>query len=76
MRHYLKTLTRFYEAVENGTKTFEVRLNDRHYSVGDTLILQEWTGVELTGREITKKITYILYDYQYCQKGYVIMAIK
>lgn len=76
MTHYLKTLTNFYNAVESGNKTFEVRFNDRDFRVGDTLILQNWNGWERTGRELIKKVTYILDDPQYCKDGYVVLGIK
>lgn len=40
--HELKTWPYYFEEVWNGTKTFEVRKNDRDFRVGDTLILQEY----------------------------------
>lgn len=33
--HALKIKAMFYHRIEHGTKTFEVRLNDRDYQVGD-----------------------------------------
>jgi ASC-1-like (ASCH) protein len=76
MKHYLKTLTEYFNAVESGIKTFEVRRNDRGFKVGDTLILQDWDGWERTGRELIKKVTYVLDDSQYCKDGYVVLGIK
>ena len=35
----MKLNDRYYDAVANGVKTFEVRKNDREYRVGDTLVL-------------------------------------
>lgn len=37
--HELKTEARFFEAVERGEKTFEVRRNDRAFQTGDILEL-------------------------------------
>lgn len=37
--HILKTVEPFFTAVLDGEKTFEVRLNDRAYQRGDTLVL-------------------------------------
>lgn len=40
--HKLKTWVSFFQAVKNGTKRFEFRVNDRDFAVGDVLVLQEW----------------------------------
>lgn len=42
MRHELKTWPIFYNAILDGTKTFECRKNDRDFKVGDTLVLKEF----------------------------------
>lgn len=76
MKHYLKTYTEYFDAVESGDKTFEVRHDDRGFKVGDILVLQDWDGCECTGRELTKKITYVLNDSQFCKYGYVVLGIK
>lgn len=33
--HYLKTDTEYFQAHIRGKKSFEIRLNDRDYQVGD-----------------------------------------
>ena len=38
-KHELKTLNIYWDAVAAGTKTFEVRKNDRAFQTGDILIL-------------------------------------
>lgn len=38
-QHELKLNQRFFDAVNNGIKTFEIRKYDRDYKVGDTLRL-------------------------------------
>lgn len=40
--HVLKTWPDQYRKVVDGTKTFEWRLDDRGYAVGDTLLLMEF----------------------------------
>ena len=40
--HTLKCWTEFFEAIQDGRKTFEIRKNDRGFQVDDLLILQEW----------------------------------
>jgi len=76
IHHYLKTLTEYFDAVESGTKTFEVRYNDKNYKVGDYLILQDWNGWERTGREIKVEVTYVLDNTDYCKDRYVILGFK
>jgi len=60
--HELKTWPEDFEAIWSGKKNFEVRVNDRHFKVGDGLRLREWhPGYKIyTGREYIKKITYML----------------
>ena len=89
MIHELKTWQQYFKAVANGTKTFELRKNDRNFKVGDTLILEEWEpglintdGVTAkkqgyTGRKIEKKITYLLESGEFgLRKGYAILGFK
>jgi len=62
MIHKLKTWPVFYDDVESGVKTFEIRENDRNFQVGDTLILEKFepeTG-EYTGESISVKVDYTI----------------
>jgi len=74
--HDLKILPEFYQAVINGTKTFELRKDDRGFAVGDILLLREWEH-EYTGRQTQKVVKYILKNciFDGLMPGYVIMAI-
>lgn len=42
MIHELKIHPQYYCRVADGSKTFEVRNNDRGFQNGDTVILKEW----------------------------------
>ena len=59
--HRLKTWTGSFEAILAGHKRHELRLDDRDFNVGDTLVLCEWMPAEeeFTGREIEFEVTYI-----------------
>jgi hypothetical protein len=59
--HELKCWTESYQAIVDGVKLFEYRLNDRDYQVGDILFLREWnSNTKYTGRECCYKVTWIL----------------
>lgn len=40
--HQLRTWPVLFQPIITGQKTFEYRLDDRHFSVGDTLWLREY----------------------------------
>lgn len=42
MDHELKIWPQFYSRVADGSKTFEVRNNDRNFQFGDTVTLREY----------------------------------
>ena len=50
MIHALKTEPVHFEASAAGIKGFEVRKNDRPYSPGDYVALNEWNGEGYTGK--------------------------
>ena len=60
----LKTWPEYYQMMEDGTKTFELREDDRNAKVGDLLTLLEWDNnlEEYTGREMTVGIGAVLRD--------------
>ena len=66
--HDLKSWPGFYNALLDGTKTFDARRNDRNFQVGDTLIQHEWIPSDpvnhadgrYTGRTMRFTVTYIL----------------
>jgi ASC-1-like (ASCH) protein len=79
MIHELKIKSKYFKAVLDGTKAFEVRYNDRGYAVGDKLILMEiGEDKEYTGNKANVEVTYILTDKDFGAliEGYVVLGIK
>lgn len=79
MTHHLKTWPSFFVDVQRGIKTFEVRKDDREFSVGDILILQEFDPMskKYTGFELSRSIIYKLNGgYFGIEAGYCILGIK
>lgn len=74
-RHELKILPRFYKEVISGSKTFEIRFNDRDFKVGDVFTLREYENGRYTqSPSVYGKITYVT---NYEQKdGYVVFSFK
>ena len=83
--HCLKLSTRYYDSVDNGTKPFEVRKDDRSFRIGDTI---EFMRVDENGNTIqngkgtndysVKKITFILTHEDFPQgisEGYVVLGL-
>lgn len=60
--HALKSWPDFFEAVRTGRKTFEVRLNDRDFRVGDRLQLNEFDPEteQYSGRAYAVDVVYLL----------------
>lgn len=76
--HKLKTWSEYFQAVDKGDKSFELRVNDRNFQNGDILLLQEWNeDTGFTGNEITVVVTYLLEGGIFgLEEGYVIMSFQ
>jgi hypothetical protein len=76
--HDLKTWSEYFEKVYTGEKTFEVRVNDRDYNVGDILVLKEYNPdrATYTGRVAVRTVSYILDNPAFVKDGTVVMALK
>ena len=75
--HNLKTVQPYFDRVWEGTKTFEIRKNDRDYQAGDNVLLQEYDPMKKTysGREVLATIMYVLYNYDAVDPDYVVFSI-
>lgn len=89
--HVVKIHDRYYDAVANGIKTFEIRKADRDYRVGDTLVLQRcndkgnvvYHGDDNLGINVPDQIycaiAYILTSEDFpdgIKEGYCVLGIK
>lgn len=73
--HELKTLPEYFDSLYSGNKTFEIRKDDRNFSVNDSLVLKEYANGKYTGRVCYRNITYITHFPAGLKRGYVCMAI-
>lgn len=75
-KHELKIEHKYFQAVKDGRKKFEIRKNDRGFQEGDLLILREYDPItqEYLGRIMKVEISYMT-DYAQ-QDGYVVLGIE
>lgn len=89
MIHSLKIESEFFKKIVEGTKTFEVRKNDRNFQVGDYLGLNEVTldpsnldpvhengRCKETGDFVLVKVLDVFSDPRFVKDGFVIMSIR
>lgn len=86
MKHRLKTDPAMFQSVWDDKKTFELRLNDRGFKVGDELLLLEtrYTGcqmengspLEYTGRGLGCKVTQILQAHVGLERGWCVLSLN
>lgn len=77
--HELKTWPQFFDAIVDGTKTFELRKDDRGFQVGDVLHLREYdiANGKYTGRQLCRIVLYKLNaaSFSGIKKGYCILGL-
>jgi hypothetical protein len=75
--HQLKCEPLFFMSVIAGEKMFEIRMDDRGFSVGDLIWLKEWSEQRggYTGCGWAGKITYILRGFEGLAPGYCALGI-
>lgn len=62
LTHELQLWPACFAAVNDGSKPFDVRENDRNFQVGDRLLLREFDPdtEQLTGHTLTRWVSYVL----------------
>lgn len=86
--HVLKTVDRYWDAVKAGTKTFDVRRNDRAFQTGDVLVLRrtdekgfsatlpEDRTSRFSESDLTVKVSYLLQGGQFgIEPGYCVLGL-
>lgn len=73
--HELKCWPNYFPHVLDGTKSFEIRENDRRFDVGDVLRIREWcpTKQSYSGRECYRRVTYMT-DFEQ-KEGFVVLSL-
>jgi hypothetical protein len=84
--HKLKCWDVYYDAIDQGDKTFDVRRDDRGFQKGDILILQRWERdrnnytrhiSDNTPYETRRKVKYILTGGQFgIEPGFVVLGLS
>jgi hypothetical protein len=74
----LKSWPEYFKATVEGSKTFELRKNDRDFKVGDTVVLWEYLPetATLTGQTLVTRITYLLTSGPWLQPGYCCFSFE
>ena len=77
-KHKLKVDLYLWQSLVNGTKTAEVRKNDRDFAVGDILILYPYgKGIKACRTFLERKITHIVHGPNYgIQEGYSLLSFN
>jgi hypothetical protein len=76
--HCLKTWSPYFREVQSGIKSFEVRKDDRGFSVGDVLCLQEFDfpNKRYTGNQLCRVVLYKLEGDQFgIEAGYCVLGL-
>lgn len=79
--HKLKTVHPFFQSLWEQKKTFEIRKNDRDFTVDDELHLEEYfPSTDTYGdRCVVAEVTHIVNSEQYpdgIKNGYIVMSIR
>lgn len=77
-QHVLKTKQPWFERVWSGTKTAELRLNDRDvpFQIGDRVRLVEWTGEAFTKRYVECVISDVEPYQDALREGWVMLSLQ
>lgn len=73
-KHSLKCIEPYFTFVNEGYKTFEVRLNDRNYQTGDIVILNKYP--DDGSFPLLFKIGYILQNFKGLAPNYIVFQLE
>ena len=76
--HKLKCWIPYFGMVQRGEKEFELRVDDRDFQIGDTLLLEEYNQYndEYTGNTCLRVIKYYLRNDKWLQPGVCALGLK
>ena len=76
--HELKVWPEPFRGLVSGEKSYEVRVNDRDYRVGDTLYLHEYDGGAYTGTMVAATVIHMTDDAppSPLPRGVVVLGLK
>lgn len=71
--HRLKVDRKYWPAIIDGRKSFEVRRNDRDFQTGDII---EMHPIDDVASLVSRRITYVLHTFpEGLQPGYVVLGL-
>lgn len=70
MTHKLKIHPQHYARVKDGSKTFEIRVNDRQFQMGDLVVLEEWDPTPTQKHDTSRRSLTTMLNGGYEEKGY------
>lgn len=74
--HQIKLESEFFDDAAAGRKNFELRKNDRNYKEGDVLEMEEVKDGKKTGRKCSKRIVYMMENFEGLEDGYCILGCE
>lgn len=74
--HQIKLEAEFFDDALSGRKSFELRKNDRNYEEGDVLEMEEVKDGAKTGRKCSKRIVYMMENFEGLENGYCILGCE
>lgn len=74
--HQIKLVAEFFDDAAAGRKSFELRKNDRNYKEGDMLEMEEIKDGKKTGRKCSKRIVYMMENFEGLENGYCILGCE
>lgn len=78
MNHTLKCYKEYFQDIIDKRKTFDLRINDRGFTIGDSVCLKEYDPIteQYTGREYNCVIIYMLERFPGLYPHYCILGIN